>query len=225
MHDITYFWLFLIDFPFLGADIADILGHKDTKVISDDNLAALVRQIAVNCDVGGFFFNFFCLSSQETLVYLIFALMVHEYCQCVAFLFHFQTSSEILHKLNKITLQIRREIPSIILDIYVATAYQRENKDSDFKQICFEENELIDLNFTNKCNSPQRLWLEFWFVDSLPPWFYRGSSLSLRTPTPQTGWSDFVRSKDWRPRSLVAQINKTSATSWSRCLATAYCHH
>ncbi|XP_022317676.2 tuberin-like isoform X3 [Crassostrea virginica] len=31
--------------------IADILGHKDTKVISDDNLAALVRQIAVNCDL------------------------------------------------------------------------------------------------------------------------------------------------------------------------------
>lgn len=58
MHDITYFWLFLIDFPFLGADIADILGHKDTKVISDDNLAALVRQIAVNCDVGGFFTQF-----------------------------------------------------------------------------------------------------------------------------------------------------------------------
>lgn len=83
--------------------------------------------------------------------------MVHEYCQCVAFLFHFQTSSEILHKLNKITLQIRREIPSIIPDIYVATSYQRENKDSDFKQICFEENELIDLNFTNKCNSPHRL--------------------------------------------------------------------
>lgn len=137
MHDITYFWLFLIDFPFLGADIADILGHKDTKVISDDNLAALVRQIAVNCDVGGFFFNFFCLSSQESLVYLIFALMVHEYCQCVAFLFHFQTSSEILHKLNKITLQIRRETPSIIPDIYVATSYQRKNKDSDFKQICF----------------------------------------------------------------------------------------
>lgn len=105
------------------------------------------------------------------------------------------------------------------------TSYQRKNKDSDFKQICFEENELIDLNFTNKCNSPQRLWLEFWFVDSLPPWFFRGSSLSLRTPTPQTGWSDFVRSNDWRPRSLVAQINKTSATSWSRCLATAYCHH
>lgn len=172
-----------------------------------------------------FLLNFFCLSSQESLVYLIFALMVHEYCQCVAFLFHFQISSEILHKLNKITLQIRRETPSIILDIYVATAYQRENKDSDFKQICFEENELIDLNFTNKCNSPQRLWLEFWFVDSLPPWFFRGSSLSLRTPTPQTGWSDFVRSNDWRPRSLVAQINKTSATSWSRCLATVYCHH
>ncbi|KAK3091724.1 hypothetical protein FSP39_022166 [Pinctada imbricata] len=32
-------------------DIADILGHKDTKVISDDSLAALVRQIAVNCDL------------------------------------------------------------------------------------------------------------------------------------------------------------------------------
>lgn len=225
MHDITYFWLFLIDFPFLGADIADILGHKDTKVISDDNLAALVRQIAVNCDVGGFFTQFLLSFFKRNLVYLIFALMVHEYCQCVAFLFHFQISSEILHKLNKITLQIRRETPSIIPDIYVATSYQRKNKDSDFKQICFEENELIDLNFTNKCNSPQRLWLEFWFVDSLPPWFYRGSSLSLRTPTPQTGWSDFVRSNDWRPRSLVAQINKTSATSWSRCLATAYCHH
>lgn len=41
----------MIDFPCLGADIADILGHKDTKVISDDNLAALVRQIAVNCDL------------------------------------------------------------------------------------------------------------------------------------------------------------------------------
>lgn len=83
--------------------------------------------------------------------------MVHEYCQCVSVLFLDQSCSEVLHKLNKITLQIRREIPSIILDIYVATSYQRENKDSDFKQICFEENELIDLNFTNKCNSPQRL--------------------------------------------------------------------
>jgi hypothetical protein len=27
------------------------LGHKDTKVISDENLADLVRQIAVNCNV------------------------------------------------------------------------------------------------------------------------------------------------------------------------------
>lgn len=143
----------MIDFPCLGADIADILGHKDTKVISDDNLAALVRQIAVNCDVGGFFPQFLLSFFTRN----IFALMVHEYCQCVAFLFHFQISSEILHKLNKITLQIRREIPSIIPDIYVATSYQRKNKDSDFKQICFEENELIDLNFTNKCNSPQRL--------------------------------------------------------------------
>lgn len=35
----------------ITTDIADILGHKDTKVISDDNLAALVRQIAVNCDL------------------------------------------------------------------------------------------------------------------------------------------------------------------------------
>jgi hypothetical protein len=33
------------------SDIAEILGHKDTKVISDENLADLVRQIAVNCNV------------------------------------------------------------------------------------------------------------------------------------------------------------------------------
>ncbi|KAJ8319181.1 hypothetical protein KUTeg_004272 [Tegillarca granosa] len=32
-------------------DIAEILGHKDTKIISDENLSALVRQIAVNCDL------------------------------------------------------------------------------------------------------------------------------------------------------------------------------
>ena len=29
----------------------EILGHKDTKVISDYNLANLVRQIAVHCNV------------------------------------------------------------------------------------------------------------------------------------------------------------------------------
>lgn len=121
-----------------------------TWLPQSDRSQSTVMQVA-------FLLNFFCLSSQESLVYLIFALMVHEYCQCVAFLFHFQISSEILHKLNKITLQIRREIPFIILDIYVATSYQGKNKDSDFKQICFEENELIDLNFTNKCSSPQRL--------------------------------------------------------------------
>ena len=33
------------------SDIAEILGHKDTKVISDSNLALLVRQIAVHCNV------------------------------------------------------------------------------------------------------------------------------------------------------------------------------
>ncbi|XP_021346639.1 tuberin-like isoform X5 [Mizuhopecten yessoensis] len=32
-------------------DIAEILGHKDTKIISDANLPDLVRQIAVNCDL------------------------------------------------------------------------------------------------------------------------------------------------------------------------------
>lgn len=225
MHDITYFWLFLIDFPFLGADIADILGHKDTKVISDDNLAALVRQIAVNCDVGGFFTQF--LLSFFTRKFGLSHICLNgtwilPVC-CISISFSNQQWNFTQVEQNHFTNQER--VSSIILDIYVATSYQRKNKDSDFKQICFEENELIDLNFTNKCNSPQRLWLEFWFVDSLPPWFFRGSSLSLRTPTPQTGWSDFVRSNGWRPRSLVAQINKTSATSWSRCLSTAFCHH
>lgn len=38
-------------FLFYFSDIAEILGHKDTKVISDENLADLVRQIAVNCNV------------------------------------------------------------------------------------------------------------------------------------------------------------------------------
>ncbi|XP_053386314.1 tuberin-like isoform X2 [Mercenaria mercenaria] len=33
------------------ADIADILGHTDTKVISDTNLAGLVRQIAIHCNL------------------------------------------------------------------------------------------------------------------------------------------------------------------------------
>ncbi|XP_060567265.1 tuberin-like isoform X2 [Ruditapes philippinarum] len=33
------------------ADIAGILGHTDTKVISDTNLAALVRQIAIHCNL------------------------------------------------------------------------------------------------------------------------------------------------------------------------------
>ncbi|ESP04643.1 hypothetical protein LOTGIDRAFT_61259, partial [Lottia gigantea] len=32
-------------------DIADSLGHKDTKIISDDNLAQLVRQIAMHCNL------------------------------------------------------------------------------------------------------------------------------------------------------------------------------
>lgn len=92
---ITYFLVPVSknDFPCLGADIADILGHKDTKVISDDNLAALVRQIAVNCDVGGFFLNFFCLSSQKTLFYLKFAIMLHKYLQFVTILWHYLISN------------------------------------------------------------------------------------------------------------------------------------
>ncbi|VDI67989.1 tuberous sclerosis 2 [Mytilus galloprovincialis] len=32
-------------------NIAEILGHKDTKVISDEHLSDLVRQIAVNCNL------------------------------------------------------------------------------------------------------------------------------------------------------------------------------
>lgn len=35
----------------LFSDIAGILGHTDTKVISDVNLAGLVRQIAIHCNV------------------------------------------------------------------------------------------------------------------------------------------------------------------------------
>ncbi|XP_060063486.1 tuberin-like isoform X4 [Ylistrum balloti] len=35
----------------ITTDIAEILGHKDTKIISDANLPDLVRQIAVNCDL------------------------------------------------------------------------------------------------------------------------------------------------------------------------------
>lgn len=68
--------------------------------------------------------------------------MVHEYCQCVSVLFLDQSCSEVLHKLNKITILIWRETPSMILDLNVAISYQRENRESDFKQICFEENEL-----------------------------------------------------------------------------------
>lgn len=47
---LAYFYLNVI-FIYLFSDIAEILGHKDTKVISDENLADLVRQIAVNCNV------------------------------------------------------------------------------------------------------------------------------------------------------------------------------
>jgi len=36
---------------FYITDIAGILGHTDTKIISDTNLAALVRQIAIHCNV------------------------------------------------------------------------------------------------------------------------------------------------------------------------------
>lgn len=43
------FILKVIDNTF--SDIAEILGHKDTKVISDEHLSDLVRQIAVNCNV------------------------------------------------------------------------------------------------------------------------------------------------------------------------------
>lgn len=104
------------DFRCLGADIADILGHKDTKVISDDNLAALVRQIAVNCDVCCFFSQFLLSFLTKNFVLShIFALMLHEYCQCVTILCHYQTSCEVLHKLNKIILQIRRDMPFIFL--------------------------------------------------------------------------------------------------------------
>ncbi|XP_063445540.1 tuberin-like isoform X1 [Mytilus trossulus] len=35
----------------ITTDIAEILGHKDTKVISDQHLSDLVRQIAVNCNL------------------------------------------------------------------------------------------------------------------------------------------------------------------------------
>lgn len=38
-------------FSFSVSDIAGILGHTDTKVISDTNLAGLVRQIAIHCNV------------------------------------------------------------------------------------------------------------------------------------------------------------------------------
>lgn len=48
---LAYFYLNDIFILFSSSDIAEILGHKDTKVISDENLADLVRQIAVNCNV------------------------------------------------------------------------------------------------------------------------------------------------------------------------------
>ncbi|KAK3596585.1 hypothetical protein CHS0354_015120 [Potamilus streckersoni] len=35
----------------ITTDIAEILGHKDTKIISDTNLAALVQQIAMHCNL------------------------------------------------------------------------------------------------------------------------------------------------------------------------------
>ena len=36
---------------FIVVDIEDIIGHTDTKVISDQHLAALVRQMAVHANV------------------------------------------------------------------------------------------------------------------------------------------------------------------------------
>lgn len=143
----------------------------------------------------------------------------------------YQTSCEVLHKLDKITLQIRRVILSTIRVLNLGTYHINGSiKDLILNRLVFKKKKLRDLNVTHKCNSIPRSWLTFWFVDSLPPWFYRGNSPSLRTPTPQTGWSDFVRSNAWRPRSSVARINKTSATSWSRCLSKVYkheshCHH
>ncbi|XP_050394969.1 tuberin [Patella vulgata] len=35
----------------ISTDIAEILGHTDTKIISDENLAQLVRQIAMHCNL------------------------------------------------------------------------------------------------------------------------------------------------------------------------------
>ena len=36
---------------YVDAEIADVIGHTDTKIISDANLPYLVRQMAVHADV------------------------------------------------------------------------------------------------------------------------------------------------------------------------------
>lgn len=36
---------------FLRSDIVDIIGHTDTKIISDSHLSKLVRQMAVHANV------------------------------------------------------------------------------------------------------------------------------------------------------------------------------